>query len=127
VLLGLIGALSILVGLLCLRQPLQTIMILGLLIGATWVVGGIVTVVRAFGGQSEQSHGWTMTSGILSTIGGVVILVYPGISLVAIIWFLGVVLVVTGAVFVIGGFVARRPARPQAMASTPPTATPSTS
>ena len=49
VLLGLAGAFSILVGLLCLRGPLQTAVLLGLLVGATWVVTGIIGIVHAIG------------------------------------------------------------------------------
>jgi len=57
VLLGLAGAFSILVGLLCLRGPLQTAVLLGLLVGATWVVTGIIGIVHAFGSGHGHSRG----------------------------------------------------------------------
>ena len=78
VLMGLLGALSILVGLLCLRAPLQTAVVLGLLIGATWVIGGVIGIVHAIGAGPGGHRGWRITSGVLSAFGGAVVLVDPG-------------------------------------------------
>jgi uncharacterized membrane protein HdeD (DUF308 family) len=104
----LLGALSILVGLLCLREPLQTALVLGLLIGAMWVVQGIGGVVDAIANEHGSARGWMIASGVLSVIGGVVVLVYPGASLVVLTWLLGVVLVAVGVVLIAQGFAARR-------------------
>ena len=65
VLLGLLGALSILVGLLCLRAPLQTAVVLGLLIGATWVIGCVIKIVYSFGAGAGNHRGWGIASGVL--------------------------------------------------------------
>ena len=111
VLLGLAGAFSILVGLLCLRGPLQTAVLLGLLVGATWVVTGIIGIVHAIGAGHDHSRGWGIASGILSTIGGAIVLLYPGASIVALTWLLGIVLLVTGLVVLFQGFTARRSGR----------------
>jgi uncharacterized membrane protein HdeD (DUF308 family) len=117
VLLGLCGAFSILVGLLCLRGPLQTVVLLGLLVGATWVVTGIIGIVHAFGARAH-SRGWGITSGLLSAIGGAVVLVYPGASIVVLTWLTGAVLLVTGLIVLVHGIATRRADRRHA----PPTA-----
>jgi uncharacterized membrane protein HdeD (DUF308 family) len=65
VLLGLLGALTILVGLLCLRAPLQTAVVLGLLIGATWVVGGVIGTFHAINDGPRGGRGWRIASGLL--------------------------------------------------------------
>jgi uncharacterized membrane protein HdeD (DUF308 family) len=109
---GLLGALSILVGLLCLRAPLQTALVLGLLIGATWVVQGVITTVTAIGSERGAERGWMIASGVLSVLGGAVVLVYPGASLAVLVWMLGIFLIVSGAVLVIHGVVARRRVTP---------------
>lgn len=108
VLLGLAGAFSILVGLLCLRGPLQTAVLLGLLVGATWVVTGIIGVVHALAVAPDHSRGWGITSGLLSAIAGAVVLVYPGASIVVLAWLLGIVLVVAGLVVLVQGIIAAR-------------------
>jgi uncharacterized membrane protein HdeD (DUF308 family) len=112
VLFGVLGALTILVGLLCLRAPLQTAVVLGLLIGATWVVGGVITIVHALSAGPGSGRGWRITSGVVSVIGGAVVLVYPGASVVTLTWLLGIVLVVTGVMVLVQGFMARRAGRP---------------
>jgi uncharacterized membrane protein HdeD (DUF308 family) len=108
VLFALLGALSILVGLLCLREPLQTALVLGLLIGAMWVVQGVAGMVHAIANESGAARGWAITSGVLSVLGGAVVLVYPGTSLVVLTWLFGIVLVAVGVVLVAQGLSTRR-------------------
>jgi len=112
VLLGLLGALTILVGLLCLRAPLQTVVVLGLLIGATWVVGGVIGIFHAINAGPGGDRGWRIASGLLFVIGGTVVLIYPGASLVTLTWLLGIVLLVTGVVLIAQGLFARRSTAP---------------
>jgi uncharacterized membrane protein HdeD (DUF308 family) len=112
VLFVLLGALSILVGLLCLREPLQTALVLGLLIGAVWVIQGVVGVVDAVGNERGEGRGWMLASAVLSIIGGVIVLVYPGASLVVLTWLFGIVLIVVGILLVAHGVTARRAATP---------------
>jgi uncharacterized membrane protein HdeD (DUF308 family) len=108
VLIGLLGALSILVGLLCLRAPLQTAVVIGLLIGATWVIGGVIGIVHAIGAGPGGHRGWRITSGVLSALGGAVVLVYPGLSFVAMTWLFGIVLVSIGVLLLAENFMTRR-------------------
>jgi uncharacterized membrane protein HdeD (DUF308 family) len=111
VLLGLLGALSILVGVLCLRSPLQTVVVLGLLIGSLWVVSGVVGIVHAVGAERGSGRGWAIVSGIVSIIGGVIVLVYPTLGLLTLTWLLGIVLVVNGIVMIVRGFTVNRARR----------------
>jgi uncharacterized membrane protein HdeD (DUF308 family) len=99
---------SILVGLLCLRAPLQTAVVLGLLIGATWVIGGVIGIVQAIGAGPGSHRGWRITSGIISVLGGAVVLVYPGLSFVAMTWLFAIVLVMIGVVLLAESFLTRR-------------------
>ena len=108
VLMGVLGALSILVGLLCLRAPLQTAVVLGLLIGATWVIGGVIGIVHAIGAGPDGHRGWRITSGVVSVLGGAVVLVYPGLSFVAMTWLFGIVLVSIGVLLLAENFMTRR-------------------
>jgi uncharacterized membrane protein HdeD (DUF308 family) len=107
VLIGLLGALSILVGLLCLRAPLQTAVVIGLLIGATWVIGGVIGIVHAIGAGPDGHRGWRITSGVVSVLGGAVVLVYPGLSFVAMTWLFGIVLSI-GVLLLAENFMTRR-------------------
>jgi uncharacterized membrane protein HdeD (DUF308 family) len=103
-----LGTLSVLVGLLCLRDPLQTLVVLGLLIGVAWTVGGVIRVVQGITAERGATRGWRMVSGAVSFLAGAVVLVYPGASIVVLTAVLGVVLIVEGACLLATGFAMRR-------------------
>jgi uncharacterized membrane protein HdeD (DUF308 family) len=97
VLLALLGVLSFIVGLYALRHILVTIATLALLLGIFWIVNGAIEVFAALSHRRMQGRGWTIFMGLLSVVAGVVVLVYPGISLVTLAVVLGVWLLVFGA------------------------------
>jgi uncharacterized membrane protein HdeD (DUF308 family) len=101
VLFGLLGALSLLAGVLCLRSPLQTLGAIALLIGSWWIVSGVLMLIAAVGGATARGRGWAAALGMLSVVGGFVVLLQPGISLTALEITLGVTLVVLGVVAMI--------------------------
>jgi len=113
------GLLALVAGILCLRAPFQTIAVLALLLGATWVVGGVAEVFHGFG-----QSGWAVFSGIVTAIGGIVVLVWPVGSLVALTWLLAIVLIVFGAMAVAGALSADRTTK--AAEATAPTGTAAT-
>jgi uncharacterized membrane protein HdeD (DUF308 family) len=108
---GLVGALSFLVGLLLLREPLQTLAIIALLIGAWWVVSGVLMTVSAFTG-STANRAWALVSGVISVIAGFIVLLQPAISLTVLVVVLGIVLIVQGALAIWGGVSAKRASVP---------------
>jgi len=119
VLLGVAGAFSVLVGLLCLREPLQTAVVLGLLVGATWLLSGLIGVVHAFTARPAHSRGWGIVSGLFSAIGGAVVLARSTMQGVA--EYFPAALVVYGVIVTIGHVVFRPPmAAPPAMSTAIP-------
>jgi uncharacterized membrane protein HdeD (DUF308 family) len=114
-----LGTMSFLIGLLCLRDPLQTVAVLGLLVGVAWTVGGIVRVVQGVVAERGATRGWRIASGMLWLVAGAVVLVYPGASLVVLTSFLGIVLLVDGACLIASGFTMRR-AEPGVAPAAPP-------
>jgi uncharacterized membrane protein HdeD (DUF308 family) len=110
VLLALLGVVAILVGILCLARPFQTATALALLLGAFWVVGGVIEFFHGIVGR-VPGRGWAMVGGVLSIIAGIVVLAYPGASLVVLAWLFGIWLIVLGAVAMAAGFAGRRDIR----------------
>lgn len=107
VLMGVLGGLSFLVGLLCLREPLQTLAVIALLIGAWLLVGGVIMVISALTGATIGSRVWVALGGLLCVIGGVVVLLQPAISLVTLQVVLGCLLVLQGALVATGALAIR--------------------
>lgn len=94
-LLCLAGALGVLIGLLCLRAPLQTLAALGILLGAWWVVSGVIDLVSAAVGRSEGSRAADAILGLVSLVAGTYLLLNPEITLpalviVACVWLFGI-------------------------------------
>lgn len=107
VLFAVIGILSIIAGILCLRAPFQTVAVLALILGLMWVVGGVVEIFHAFGPQ-VHGRGWAVTSGVVGVLAGVIVLVYPISSLLTLTWLFGILLVVLGVVTIVAALMAHR-------------------
>ncbi|MDI5978155.1 HdeD family acid-resistance protein [Amycolatopsis magusensis] len=95
---GLEGVLSLLAGLLCLRSPAQA---LALIAGSWWIVSGVLVVVAAASGAFEHRRGWASALGLLSFLGGTVVLLLPRLSMASLVVALGVIALVLGCVKVI--------------------------
>ncbi len=102
-LLAVLGILSIIVGVLCLRHVLQTIAVLALLLGLFWLVGGIIELFRAITDRSMPNRGLAAVSGALGAVAGIVVLVWPGISVLALAVVLGIWLVIFGLIAIFAG------------------------
>lgn len=84
-LLGLVGALGVLVGLLLLRSPLQTLTAAGLLLGAWWVVSGVIDLVSALVGRGDRGRGANAIMGLVSLAAGAYLVLNPEITLPALV------------------------------------------
>jgi uncharacterized membrane protein HdeD (DUF308 family) len=100
VLLALLGIISILVGILCLRHPFQTIGVLVVLLGLYWVVAGVLEIVHAAGAHEMHSRGWAIGAGVLSVVAGIVLLAFTAASALVLVWLVGLELVVYGGITV---------------------------
>jgi uncharacterized membrane protein HdeD (DUF308 family) len=97
--LGLIsGALSILLGLFCFRSALQSVLLLGLWIGIGWLFRGTSFTFAALDAPSVPGRGWAIFFGIMTTLGGIVLISDPIGSLAALAVLAGIWLIVLGAV-----------------------------
>jgi uncharacterized membrane protein HdeD (DUF308 family) len=96
VLLALLGVLSLIVGLYALRHLQVTIAALALLLGIFWIVNGAVETFAALSHRAMRGRGWTIFMGLLSIVAGIVVLVYPAISLATLAIVLGLWLLLFG-------------------------------
>ncbi len=78
---GLFGALAIVLGLLCLRSPLQTVLVIGMILGVWWLAAGLVDIVGALRSRGSHRRGWDLGLGVLSVLAGGFLLMNPEVSL----------------------------------------------
>ncbi|MFB7406911.1 HdeD family acid-resistance protein [Streptomyces sp. NPDC056202] len=91
-----VAVLCVLGGVLCLRNPLQTIAALSLIVGAVWLVSGIVTLYTAIATKNMPHRGVVMAVAALGIVAGIVVLALPTESARALTRLLGLWLVLLG-------------------------------
>jgi uncharacterized membrane protein HdeD (DUF308 family) len=93
----LLGVLLIVAGIIALKNVAATTAALLILvvavIGVGWIIEGVLAIVESRGAPSS---GWAITSGIISIIAGIVVLIIPGWSAVWLILMAGIVLIIVG-------------------------------
>ncbi|MFD6198437.1 acid-resistance membrane protein [Mycobacteroides salmoniphilum] len=96
VLLFLTGAISFVLGVLCFKDELNSILLLAIWIGVGWIAQGIAGTITAIGDKDLPGRGWQIFSGVISTIAGIVLIVYPISSIVTLTLVVGIWLIVIG-------------------------------
>lgn len=93
---GIVGAIALLGGVSVFLTPIISSITVGTVIGAYWVVGGVAGLLGAV-----LQSGHRIVRGIvavISLVAGISVLAQPGLSLVALTWFTGMWMVVSGLV-----------------------------
>lgn len=103
-LVGLSGGVALVVGLLVLREPLQSVLVLGMILGVWWLVVGVIDVITAIVNPSARGRGWDILVGVISVLAGGFLLVYTDLSLTALVVFVGIWLVLAGLIASVAAF-----------------------
>jgi uncharacterized membrane protein HdeD (DUF308 family) len=80
-LVGLFGALALVVGLLCLRDPVQTILVIGIILGVWWLAAGVIDMIGAIRDEGSTRRGWDLAMGAITALLGLFLLINPELSL----------------------------------------------
>ncbi|MFI0354959.1 HdeD family acid-resistance protein [Actinomadura sp. 9N407] len=112
-----LGVLSFAIGVLALRNLLQTVTVLALLFGLFWLISGVIELVAVLADGSTPERGWSAALAGLSILFGLVVLVYPGMTLTALTWLLGLWLITWGLLTVALTLWVRHAGRQQARLS----------
>lgn len=99
------GALSILLGLICFRGALESILLLALWIGFGWLITGVARAVGAASAPELPYRGWQIFGGILIAIAGIIVIVSPISSIFTLAILAGIWLIVLGVWQIFEAFV----------------------
>ncbi|WP_079079343.1 HdeD family acid-resistance protein [Streptomyces sp. DSM 15324] len=92
----LLSVLYVLAGVLCLRNPLQTIAALSLIVGVVWLVSGVLSLYTALAARDLPHRGVVLAAALLAVVAGIVVLALPTESARALTRLLGLWLVLLG-------------------------------
>lgn len=94
---GIVGGLVGAAGLVTLVDPVIPLLAYALLAGVAFVIEGVASLVGAVIGHPGSSRVPSTVSGVLSVLGGVVVLIAPGLALTVFMVFSGIALILVGA------------------------------
>lgn len=92
----LIAVLFVLAGVLCLRNPMQTVAALSLIVGVVWLVSGMLIAYTALASRDLPHRGFVFGVALLGIVAGIVVLALPTQSAVALTRLIGLWLVLLG-------------------------------
>ncbi|MFE5515157.1 HdeD family acid-resistance protein [Streptomyces sp. NPDC056529] len=76
----LVSLLLLLGGVLCLRHPFQTVAALSLVVGAVWLLSGVIALYGALAAEELPSRGLVAAVAALGIVAGIVVLALPAES-----------------------------------------------
>jgi uncharacterized membrane protein HdeD (DUF308 family) len=105
--LGIAGLLLVVIGVILIRHLNLTVALVGLVVGVTWIVQGLASLVTAFSGGPGERRGWWIFFGLIGLIAGIVVVAVPTTSVTVLAVLVGIWFIVTGLVEIVGGFMQR--------------------
>jgi uncharacterized membrane protein HdeD (DUF308 family) len=108
VLYGILGVLGIIAGVIAMKNPGLTVGVLAILLGALWLVQGIIEFFGSLGDPGLPDRGWRIFGGLITAIAGAIILFWPAPSVAVLAWVAGLWLVIYGVIGVFQAFKVRR-------------------
>lgn len=101
------GGLAVVLGVMCFRSSLQSVVMLAIWIGAGWLFRGITLIVSAAADSRAPARGTQIFLGIMSVLAGVVVIEWPLTSSAVLTIVAGSALLVLGLAEAIFAFVVR--------------------
>src|SRR5882757_5253749 len=105
------GVVSLVLGFFCFRDKLESILLLALWIGISWLFRGFTLLAAAMSFDHLPSRGWQVLSGVIIVIGGGVLIISPLDSIAILTLVAGCWLIAIGIVDVITAFQVRSRAK----------------
>jgi uncharacterized membrane protein HdeD (DUF308 family) len=123
---GMFGALALILGLLCLRDPLQTVLVISMIFGVWWLAAGLIDIVGAFRSGESHRRGWDAALGVISVAAGGFLLVAPEVSVTVLVVVAAVWLFSYGSIAIVAALVLRSEEKHTTEAPLPEAAQPAT-
>ncbi|WP_336206185.1 HdeD family acid-resistance protein [Nonomuraea sp. LPB2021202275-12-8] len=101
------GIAAIIFGILALIWPGITLLVLVVFFGAYAIVDGIFSIMSAFR-HGARSRAWSIISGIIGILAGIVAFIWPGITSLALLYVIAFWAILTGVAQIVDGIQLRK-------------------
>jgi uncharacterized membrane protein HdeD (DUF308 family) len=103
------GILAILFGLFALFAPGTALLALVLVFGAYAIIDGITAIIAGIRHRKDESHwGWQVFQGVVSLIAGIIAFVWPGVTVLAILFVIAFWSIIGGVAQIVESFTMRK-------------------
>lgn len=105
-LLAMLGVLSLIAGIIMVKNPFTALAVLVIILGIWFIVSGASRFIAAF--QDSDYRGTNIIVGLLDVVAGIVVLAWPDLSLKTVAVLAGIVFLFRGVAFIYGGLQIRK-------------------
>ena len=99
-----VGIVGIVLGIVVMRNPTETIAIIVLIAVIFWIITGLVDIFRGISDSGMENRGWVIFGGVIAALAGAVVLMWPSASVLVLAVIAGVFFIVDGIMQIIAGF-----------------------
>lgn len=89
----------------------NTVQVLGIILGIFWLIHGVVDAISGFTDSEAPHRMWRILGGIVSAVAGIIVIAWPGKSLLLFTWLMGLFLLALGLITILAAFAVRREAK----------------
>ncbi len=107
-LLAFVGIVGIIAGVVVLRHPFETVVVLAVVLGAVWVITGVIDLIGAMADSGGRDRGLRAVFGVISIIAGIVVVSWPAPTVTVVAWISGLYLIIYGLFICFEAFQLRR-------------------
>ena len=102
-LMAIVGVLGIVLGILVMRNPTETLTLIVVIIGIFWIISGLIDVWRGIT-RDTPDRWWVLLGGILGVVFGSILFFWPDISVKVLAWVAGIFLIIDGVINIVTAF-----------------------
>jgi len=99
-----VGIVGIVLGIVVMRNPTETIAIIVVIAAVFWIISGLVDIFQGISDDGMENRGWVIFGGVVAALAGAIVLLWPSASLLVLAVIAGVFFIVDGIMQIIAGF-----------------------
>jgi len=99
-----VGIVGIVLGIVVMRNPTETVAIIVVIAAIFWIISGLVDIFQGISDDGMENRGWVIFGGVVAALAGAIVLLWPSASLLVLAVIAGVFFIVDGIMQIIAGF-----------------------
>ena len=108
---GFVGVLGLIAGVVVIRNPFETVEVLAVILGGLWIVAGAIDLIGSLADDTLPERGWIALGGALSILAGIIVVAWPGPTVLVLAWIAGLYLIVLGLFLIVSSLSLRNLAK----------------